>query len=575
MRERIPTIVLLLIVFSSGAVGNDRGEYLIQTHLFLGSQNIEKTGPQITISSSAQLALQSPDREVGDLESKDVNLIIKDLGTIYQLNNFEFLASSQVIWNGEKDAIRSTIFLDKKMVPIKIAPQLLSENRVNLHIEIFKLLEEPEQARIEDLSSDSILLDTEIVLTPDKPIVLGFPSNGNTYFLSIVIFRQAEKELLGSRLGENVEEINILQPPVPIYRVTPDYPQECKDLGVEGQVILEINTSSSGNVTSVRLIKSAHPLLDNSAAEALKQWRFTPPKRKQKSVPVLFNVTIDFKLRDQEPQDSASATGLDKDLDPELAKILVSCAKYCDRVYQSALHFVCEEKIKEKKYEYGTDSRVRFANSIEDYLGAAINRSRAPTRTIKNVYLYDYQLINKDGAIQETRVLLEENGASRNEKNAKLKTTRFYSEKSIFGPVGFLSRDWHSLYDYKLKKSGKVNGRKVYIIDAFPKTSILGKPNYGRIWVDKEDFSILRIDVEMESLPGFEAVKKESNRQSLKPIITVRHEYFVEKKGIRFPSKTVFKEAYTSPEIRRIKRSELEIIYDKYRFFIVDTEIKY
>ncbi|MDH4272090.1 MAG: hypothetical protein OEW18_08950, partial [Candidatus Aminicenantes bacterium] len=40
----------------------------------------------------------------------------------------------------------------------------------------------------------------------------------------------------------------------------------------------------------------------------------------------------------------------------------------------------------------------------------------------ENKYLYDYQLIRKDGDIQEKRILLEQNGKKRYHPDAKLKT---------------------------------------------------------------------------------------------------------------------------------------------------------
>ena len=48
-------------------------------------------------------------------------------------------------------------------------------------------------------------------------------------------------------------------------------------------------------------------------------------------------------------------------------------------------------------------------------------------------------MIKKGKDIKESRILIEENGEERYEKNAPLKTKRFYSLKSVFGPVGFLS----------------------------------------------------------------------------------------------------------------------------------------
>jgi len=101
------------------------------------------------------------------------------------------------------------------------------------------------------------------------------------------------------------------------------------------------------------------------------------------------------------------------------------------------------------------------------------------------------------------------------------------------------------------------------------------KPNYGKIWIDKKDFSILRIRIEQESLAGYNDFEKEIKKIKIKPTITIIHDYKVEKNGLMFPSKTTFREEYTGTGLGRSRRSELSITYNNYRFFIVETEVKY
>jgi hypothetical protein len=242
-----------------------------------------------------------------------------------------------------------------------------------------------------------------------------------------------------------------------------------------------------------------------------------------------------------------------------IEEILGKCAEYCEKLKSSALHFVCEEKIKEE---------IVLKPRIES------SRLRAPTVKERNEYVYDYQLIKKGKDIKENRTLIEENGEKRNIKDALLKTKRFYSLKSVFGPVGFLGKEFQGLYNYQLKKEGKVKGRKAYIIEVIPKKKIEDKPNYGKLWVDKENFSVLKTEISQESLAGYEDFEKKAKNLRIKPILKTTHYYEVEKKGIRFPSKTVFVESYISAAKRR-ERSRTVIEYDNYRFFIVDYEVKY
>jgi hypothetical protein len=203
----------------------------------------------------------------------------------------------------------------------------------------------------------------------------------------------------------------------------------------------------------------------------------------------------------------------------------------------------------------------------------------------KNVYVYDYQLIKKRGKIEESRVLLEENGKKKNEKNAQLKTRKFYSYRSVLGPIGLLGEAQQAKFNYRIIEQKKHKGRDALVIEAKPKTTSEKNSNYGRIWVDKEISQILRIDVAQESLVGY----KDPKVKGINHVITVTHYYDVEKNGLMFPSKTVFEENYTPDKVqvglwsnytntvqkKTLQRTKLEIEYSDYKFFTVDVDVKY
>jgi hypothetical protein len=191
-------------------------------------------------------------------------------------------------------------------------------------------------------------------------------------------------------------------------------------------------------------------------------------------------------------------------------------------------------------------------------------------------------LIKKGTKIEESRILLEENGKKMKEKDAQLKAQMFYSKRSVFGPVGLLIRKNHDKYNYKILDEETVSGRETVIIEAKPKTEMREMPNYGKIWVDKKDYSILKIEVAEESLVGIEQVRGVINI-GIDPAISVTHFYdevYKTKKNqiIRFPSKTVFLyEKYLNK--RRYKERVIErrtqYTYYNYRFFTVDVDVKY
>lgn len=85
--------------------------------------------------------------------------------------------------------------------------------------------------------------------------------------------------------------------PVVTQRVEPKYPDDYRRAGVAGIAILEAAISETGTVEQVGVIKSVAPGLDMAAAAAVREWKFRPATRDGKPVPVLFNLTINFKLK--------------------------------------------------------------------------------------------------------------------------------------------------------------------------------------------------------------------------------------------------------------------------------------
>jgi hypothetical protein len=243
----------------------------------------------------------------------------------------------------------------------------------------------------------------------------------------------------------------------------------------------------------------------------------------------------------------------------DINNILERAAKYCEKVKNAALYFVCEERIEEEilKQSYRTSSPV----------------FRTPDRKDNHAYIYDYQLIKKDGGVEEHRTLLEEDGKKKLVKDAPLKTKLFYSLKSVYGPVGFLSKESQSLYSFKLQGEDEFLGRKAYILKFRPKSGEKIDRNYGTIWVDKENSSVLKIEMDQESLEGYESLKARAEKRKTRPILTARHEYGIEKNGIRFPSRTVFEESYVGPWVPKYRNSQVIIEYRNYRFFTVEVKI--
>lgn len=91
------------------------------------------------------------------------------------------------------------------------------------------------------------------------------------------------------RVGGHIEE------PVKLRHVAPVYPEMARLTRVEGLVILECTISADGRVTNVRVLRG-HPLLDQAAVDAVRQWVYSPTLLNARPVPVVMTVTVRFTL---------------------------------------------------------------------------------------------------------------------------------------------------------------------------------------------------------------------------------------------------------------------------------------
>ena len=88
-----------------------------------------------------------------------------------------------------------------------------------------------------------------------------------------------------------------ITPPQLLREVKPEFPDEARRRGVEGDVVLEIVVRSDGTVGDVKVLQGLGGGLDRKAIDAVRQWRFSPAKRYGTPVDVLVEVAVEFKLR--------------------------------------------------------------------------------------------------------------------------------------------------------------------------------------------------------------------------------------------------------------------------------------
>ena len=79
-----------------------------------------------------------------------------------------------------------------------------------------------------------------------------------------------------------------------ISEVTPVYPPDAIAAQIQGVVVLEAVIGFDGAVNEVRVI-SGHALLQQSAVDAVSQWRYKPTYLNEVPVEVVTTVTVNFK----------------------------------------------------------------------------------------------------------------------------------------------------------------------------------------------------------------------------------------------------------------------------------------
>jgi protein TonB len=79
----------------------------------------------------------------------------------------------------------------------------------------------------------------------------------------------------------------------------PEYPSIAKSRGWTGKVMLRVQVSPEGTATSIEVeTSSGHEMLDESAIDAVKKWKFIPAKKGETAVASAVIVPIVFSLRD-------------------------------------------------------------------------------------------------------------------------------------------------------------------------------------------------------------------------------------------------------------------------------------
>jgi len=88
-----------------------------------------------------------------------------------------------------------------------------------------------------------------------------------------------------------------IEPPRLLREVKAEYTEDARRRGITGDVELEIVVRRDGSVGDVRVLRSLGAGLEQRAIAAVRQWRFSPARRKGEAVDVIVEVAVEFTLR--------------------------------------------------------------------------------------------------------------------------------------------------------------------------------------------------------------------------------------------------------------------------------------
>jgi TonB family protein len=84
--------------------------------------------------------------------------------------------------------------------------------------------------------------------------------------------------------------------PVPILTFNPEFSEEARRKGVEGEVMIQVIVDAYGFPLNPRVVRPVGSGLDEKALEAVKRYRFKPALRDGIPVPVFMTIAINFRL---------------------------------------------------------------------------------------------------------------------------------------------------------------------------------------------------------------------------------------------------------------------------------------
>ena len=362
----------------------------------------------------------------------------------------------------------------------------------------------------------------------------------------------------------------------PIKTVYPKYPDHLKKEGIAGEVIVWAWIDEQGNVkiqgVPFHIIRSLHPELDKLATEAVKKWKYAPPLTQGEPRGAWTYISIIFDPGDlPEVEDSAPR----EPISDQLLAMLDRSWEYCRKMDDIAHFYLCREKISETLKSIVNvgpamigsvgdelNSIVRINSFVPDLANPKINR-----------YVNDYQITSQNSRVIELRTLVK---PPSNERNSPFRIKPLLFPIPISVPSRLLAPGFRDEYNYSFGEDKKILGKNCRVIEIKSRKKRGVQIQNATVWIERNSARVVQVQAEVECDTSAidERILAECRQYYLVPHMTATYEYDDEKKGILFPSRSeiVLEYSQLGRTNTRDTKMKLDIRYDNYRFFTVETE---
>jgi TonB family protein len=362
----------------------------------------------------------------------------------------------------------------------------------------------------------------------------------------------------------------------PIKTIYPTYPDHLKNEGVAGEVIIWVWIDEQGDVkilSPVPIIRSLHPELDKLAMAAVKQWKYAPPLTLGKPRGAWTYISIIFDPGElPEAEDFAPR----EPLGDELQAVLDRSWEYCRKMDDIAHFYLCRERISETiKSIVNVGPALMGSGEIEGQVITVRVGSFVPdlARPDTNRYVNDYQITSQNNRVTELRTPVKPLSNERNSMFGK-KSLSFPIPISV--PTRLLAPGFRDEYQYSFGEDRKILGKTCRAIELKARKKRSVEVQKATIWIESNSGRVVRAEIECDASAIDERILAECGQYYLVPHMKVEYEFGDDKKGVLFPSrsKIVLDYSQLGRTNTRDTKMKLDIRYDNYRFFIVETEPK-